>query len=100
MRWRSRASGVQRELATLSEAGLLTVKRQGDQKHYQANADAPVFVELCGLVLKTMPLADRWAVFDNSVAGKAKLIATQHGDNLQIEEPKPWLALQNLLTTC
>ena len=47
-----------------------------------------------------MPLADRWAVFDNSVAGKAKLIATQHGDNLQIKEPKPWLKLQNLLTTC
>ena len=47
-----------------------------------------------------MPLADRWAVFDNSVVGKAKLIATQHGDNLQIQEPKPWLKLQNLLTTC
>ena len=49
---------MQRELATLSEAGLLTVKRQGNQKHYQANADAPVFAELRGLVLKTMGLAD------------------------------------------
>ena len=49
---------VQRELATLSESGLLTVKRQGNQKHYQANADAPVFAELRGLVLKTMGLAD------------------------------------------
>ena len=47
-----------------------------------------------------MPLADRWAVFDNSVTGKAKLIATQEGDNLQIKEPKPWLKLQKLLTTC
>ena len=47
-----------------------------------------------------MPLADRWAVFDNSVTGKAKLIATQEGDNLQIKEPKPWLKLQKLLATC
>ncbi len=46
------------------------------------------------------PLADRWAVFDNSVAGKATLIATQEGDNLQIKELKPWLKLQKLLTTC
>ena len=41
-----------------------------------------------------MPLADRWVVYDNSVTGKAKLIATQEGDNLQIKEPKPWLKLQ------
>ena len=54
----SGTGAVQRELATLSEAGLLTVKRQGNQKHYQANADAPVFAELRGLVLKTMGLAD------------------------------------------
>ena len=54
----SGTGAVQRELATLSEAGLLTVKRQGNQKHYQANADAPVFSELRGLVLKTMGLAD------------------------------------------
>ena len=54
----SGTGAVQRELVTLSEAGLLTVKRQGNQKHYQANADAPVFAELRGLVLKTMGLAD------------------------------------------
>lgn len=54
----SGTGAVQRELATLSEAGLLTVTKQGNQKHYQANADAPVFAELRGLVLKTMGLAD------------------------------------------
>ena len=47
-----------------------------------------------------MPLADRWAVFDNSVTGNARLIATQEGDNLQIKEPKPWLKLQKLVATC
>ena len=54
----SGTGAVQRELVALSEAGLLTVRRQGNQKHYQANAEAPVFAELRGLVLKTMGLAD------------------------------------------
>jgi predicted nucleotidyltransferase len=54
----SGSGAVQRELASLSEAGLLTVTRQGNQKHYQANASAPVFAELRGLVLKTVGLAD------------------------------------------
>jgi len=54
----SGTGAVQRELAALSEAGLLMVTKQGNQKHYQANADAPVFAELRGLVLKTMGLAD------------------------------------------
>jgi len=54
----SGTGAVQRELAGLSEAGLLTVRKQGNQKHYQANASAPVFAELRGLVLKTMGVAD------------------------------------------
>ena len=54
----SGTGAVQRELAGLSEAGLLTVSKQGNQKHYQANAAAPVFAELRGLVLKTTGLAD------------------------------------------
>ena len=54
----SGTGAVQRELAGLSAAGLLTVSKQGNQKHYQANAGAPVFAELRGLVLKTLGLAD------------------------------------------
>jgi predicted nucleotidyltransferase len=54
----SGTGAVQRELADLSAAGLLTVSRQGNQKHYQANANAPVFAELRSLVFKTMGLAD------------------------------------------
>ena len=54
----SGTGAVQRELAALSEAGLLTVSKQGNQKHFQANAAAPVFAELRGLILKTMGLAD------------------------------------------
>lgn len=54
----SGTGAVQRELVDLTKAGLLTVRMQGNQKHYQANASAPVFTELRGLVLKTMGLAD------------------------------------------
>ncbi|WP_236574289.1 nucleotidyltransferase domain-containing protein [Hydrogenophaga sp. PBL-H3] len=49
---------VQRELAGLCEAGLITARKQGNQKHYQANVASPVFAELRGLVLKTMGLGD------------------------------------------
>lgn len=54
----SGTGAVQRELAGLSQAGLLTVSKQGNQKHYQANVNAPAFAELRGLVLKTMGLVD------------------------------------------
>jgi len=54
----SGSGAVQRELAGLSEAGLLTISKQGNQKHYQANTGSPIFTELRGLVLKTMGLAD------------------------------------------
>ena len=62
---------VQRELASLSSAGLLTVAHVGNQKHFQANAAAPVFNSLRDLVLKTSGLADilraALAAFGNSV---------------------------------
>ncbi len=51
------SGAVQRELKRLSESGLVTVKRIGNQKHYQANPDSPVFEELCSLVRKTVGLA-------------------------------------------
>ncbi|MDP2829033.1 MAG: nucleotidyltransferase domain-containing protein [Sulfuricellaceae bacterium] len=54
----SGTGAVQRELARLAAAGLVTVSRVGNQKHYQANSAAPVFEELRGLVLKTSGLAD------------------------------------------
>jgi predicted nucleotidyltransferase len=54
----SGTGAVQRELARLEAAGLLTATRIGRQKHYQANAAAPVFKELRGLVLKSSGLVD------------------------------------------
>ncbi len=52
------SGAVQRELARLSQSGLVTVTRLGNQKHYQANPQSPVFVELCGIVQKTVGLAE------------------------------------------
>ena len=54
----SGSGAVQRELAQLEAAELVTVKRVGNQKHYQANASSPIFEELHGLVLKTSGLID------------------------------------------
>ena len=52
------SGAVQRELARLEWSGLVTVRAVGNQKHYQANGDAPLFSELCGIVQKTVGLAD------------------------------------------
>jgi predicted nucleotidyltransferase len=49
---------VQRELEKLTASGLVTTKRIGNQKHYQANREAPIFEELRGIMLKTVGLAD------------------------------------------
>lgn len=54
----SGTGAIQRELTRLADAGLVTVRRIGKQKHYQANPDSPVFEELRGLVLKTCGVAD------------------------------------------
>ncbi len=49
---------VLRELEKLSDAGLLTVKKIGNQKHFQANPSTPIFEELKLIVRKTFGLAD------------------------------------------
>ncbi|TCT11071.1 nucleotidyltransferase domain-containing protein [Paralcaligenes ureilyticus] len=54
----SGSGAVQRELATLASSGLVIVKAIGNQKHYQANPDSPIFTELCAIIQKTTGLAD------------------------------------------
>lgn len=66
----SGTGAVQRELASLAQAGLLTVTSQGNQKHYKANMAAPVFEELRGLVLKTSGLVDVLRSFLATLAGQ------------------------------
>lgn len=52
------SGAVQRELARLAQSGLVTIKAVGNQKHYQANPTSPIYAELCGLVRKTVGLAE------------------------------------------
>jgi len=52
------SGAVQRELARLAESGLVTVKRVGTQKHYQADPKSPLFAELCSIAQKTVGLAE------------------------------------------
>ncbi|ARP83908.1 transcriptional regulator [Bordetella genomosp. 8] len=54
----SGSGAVQRELATLLQSGLITMKPVGNQKHYQANPDCPIFAELCAIVEKTIAVAE------------------------------------------
>ncbi len=54
----SGTGAVHRILTRLSATGLVSVEKVGNQKHYQANAESPVFEELAGLVRKTVGLVD------------------------------------------
>jgi predicted nucleotidyltransferase len=52
------SGAVQRELARLEESGLVTIRRLGTQKHYQANPGSPLFGELCAIARKTVGLVE------------------------------------------
>ena len=45
-----------RELVKLAEAGILSRQRIGNQIHYRANRDCPIFKELAGMLKKTSGL--------------------------------------------
>jgi hypothetical protein len=61
---------VARELARLEASGLVTTRRVGNQIHYQANPESPVFDELRGIVAKTVGLTDPLRQALRSVAAK------------------------------
>lgn len=48
---------ISRELAKLTAADLLVVTKRGNQNHYQANAESPIFNELVQIVKKTFGIA-------------------------------------------
>jgi len=59
MRWADMGRGtIRRELVRLVSAGILSVTREGNQNHYQAKQDNPVYTELLGIVRKTFGMAD------------------------------------------
>lgn len=54
----SGTGAVERELARLQESGLVSVERIGNQKHFRANQESPIFSELRSIVLKTSGLSE------------------------------------------
>jgi len=49
---------ISRELENLSSSGLLSVLRRGNQFHYQANKENPIYSELVKIIRKTFAIAD------------------------------------------
>ncbi len=52
------ANTLYRELGALAQAGLLQRRAQGNQVHYSANPDCPIYEELRGILRKTAGVAD------------------------------------------
>lgn len=55
---RGGVGAVHRQLSRLASSGLVTVTQVGNQKHYQARQDSPVFEDLHGLVVKTVGVVE------------------------------------------
>jgi predicted nucleotidyltransferase len=55
---RGGVGAVHRQLSRLASCGLVTVTHVGNQKHYQARRDSPIFEDLHGLVVKTVGVAE------------------------------------------
>ena len=51
-------STVREGIRLLEQSGLVTVRRIGTQKHYQANPASPLYSELCSIAMKTVGLAE------------------------------------------
>ena len=67
---KSGTGAVHRQLQRLAQAGLVTVTRSGNQKHYQARRDTPVFDELHGLIVKTVGIVEPLRIALQSKAKK------------------------------
>ena len=50
----SGTEAVERELSRLQRSGLISVERIGNQKHYRANHNSPIFEELRSVIRKTV----------------------------------------------
>jgi predicted nucleotidyltransferase len=108
---KSGTGAAHRQLQRLSEAGLVTVAREGNQKHYQACRQAPIFAELHALILKTVgvceplrvalvPVADRiHAAFVYGSVSKRADRATSDLDLLVVADDLAYPDLYTALQT-
>ena len=77
---------IKRELDRMTGAGILTLTRIGNQHHYQANPECPIYAELISIVEKimntgNMAFHDR---FKLSKASLAKLAKRHHIQRLSL----------------
>ena len=99
---------IKRELDKMTQAGLLTVKRIGNQTHYQANPASPIYDELISISRKTFGLADvirqalqadgsiQYAFIYGSIA-KGEDTAQSDIDLMVIGDDLAYTAVMNLL---
>lgn len=111
VRWADMGRGtISRELEKLESAGLLQVTRVGNQRHYRANSNNPVYNELLAIVKKTFGIADiikaallnvdeqiSWAFIYGSVA-KGDDTASSDIDLLVVAESLAYADLMAVLT--
>lgn len=64
---------VQRELARLARSELVVIERLGNQKHYRANPDSPIYMELCSIVSKTVGVEENVRVALQPLAPRISL---------------------------
>jgi predicted nucleotidyltransferase len=81
----SGAGALHRELNRLSSAGLVTVRAIGNQRHYQANPDSPVFGELVQIVRKTVGAVEPIRVALEDVADQI-ILALLYGSAAQARD--------------
>ncbi len=80
---------IKRELDRMLSVGILTMTPIGNQHHYQANQDCPIYFELLGIVKKTFGIMDElnlallslrnkieWAFIFGSVASDKETAAS------------------------
>ena len=77
---------VQRELIRLNGAGLLTICKVGNQKHYQANKHSPIYSELRSIVLKTFGALDQMRKAVSALPGEVNL-SMIYGPDTQADAP-------------
>lgn len=64
---------VQRELAALTQAGVLRSELVGRQRYYSADGECPIFPELRAIVAKTFGIADTLRVALHPQSRKIKI---------------------------
>ena len=67
------STNLSKELDKLYQLGILSRKRSGNQIHYTANQESPIYYELKNIVTKTSAIADRLGLLLESIRDKIEI---------------------------